>query len=126
MEHPIPTTTDTIEHPVGTVRKTFQHKPQPSPGLKKVLRRCHTRYNTALEQRLTWWRWGKGEGANRFQLEAELKNLREALAACAALHSHVLQDVLAHLARTYQAFSRWVQAGEKAGAAVLQQESVRL
>ena len=33
----------------------------------------------------------------------------------AAIHTHVLQDVLARLDKTYQAFFRRVQAGEKAG-----------
>jgi putative transposase len=33
----------------------------------------------------------------------------------AAIHSHVLQDVLARLDKTYQAFFRRVQRGEKAG-----------
>jgi transposase len=32
-----------------------------------------------------------------------------------AVHSHVLQDVLARLDKTYQAFFRRVQRGEKAG-----------
>jgi putative transposase len=31
------------------------------------------------------------------------------------MHSHVLQDVLARLDKTYQAFFRRAQAGEKAG-----------
>jgi putative transposase len=33
----------------------------------------------------------------------------------AAIHSHVLQDVLARLDKTYHAFFRRLQAGEKAG-----------
>ena len=33
----------------------------------------------------------------------------------AGIHSHVLQDVLARLDKTYQAFFRRVKAGEKAG-----------
>jgi putative transposase len=33
----------------------------------------------------------------------------------AAIHSHILQDVLARLDRTYQAFFRRLKAGEKAG-----------
>src|SRR5262245_16788764 len=69
----------------------------------------------ALEQRLTWWRRGQGVSASRFQQEAELKAIREAFPEYAAIHSHVLQDVLARLDKTYQAFFRRLAAGEKAG-----------
>jgi putative transposase len=44
-----------------------------------------------------------------------LKAIRAAFSEYAAIHSHVLQDVLARLERAYQAFFRRVQAGEKAG-----------
>jgi putative transposase len=41
--------------------------------------------------------------------------LRAELPEYAAIHSHVLQDVLARLDKTYQAYFRRVQRGEKAG-----------
>jgi putative transposase len=41
--------------------------------------------------------------------------MRAACPAYAALHAHLLQDVLARLDKTYQAYFRRVQAGEKAG-----------
>jgi putative transposase len=44
-----------------------------------------------------------------------LKDLGAEFSEYAAIHSHVLQDVLARLDRTYQAFFRRVQRGEKAG-----------
>ena len=47
--------------------------------------------------------------------EAELKAIRAEFPEYAAIHSHVLQDVLARLDKTYQAFFRRIQAGEKAG-----------
>src|SRR5262249_23182262 len=101
------------------VRKTFQYTLQPIPAqeraLETVLWRCRTLYNCALEQRITWWRRCQGKSATRFQQEAELKELREAFPEDAALHSHVLQAVLARLDWTYQAFFRRVQAGETAG-----------
>src|SRR4029077_16051971 len=53
--------------------------------------------------------------ASRYQQEAELKDIRAAFPEYAAIHSHVLQDVLARLDKTYQAFFRRVKAGEKAG-----------
>ncbi|HLZ20745.1 MAG TPA: transposase, partial [Ktedonobacterales bacterium] len=101
-----------------TVRKTYQEKLQPTPAqereLERVLWRCRTLYNTALEQRITLWKQ-RGVSLSRYQQEAELKTLRADLPEYGALHSHVLQDVLARLEKTYQAFFRRVQAGEKPG-----------
>jgi putative transposase len=51
----------------------------------------------------------------RYQQEAELKALRADLSEYAAIHSHILQDVLARLDKTYQAFFRRVVHGEKPG-----------
>jgi putative transposase len=101
-----------------TVRKTYQEKLQPTPaqerGLQRVLWRCRVLYNTALEQRITVWRQ-RGVSITRSQQEAELKAICEAFPDYAALHSHVLQDVLARLDRTYQAFFRRLVAGERPG-----------
>ena len=47
--------------------------------------------------------------------EAELKAIRVAFPEYEAIHSHVLQDVLARLDKAYQAFFRRLQRGEKAG-----------
>src|SRR5262249_8809245 len=103
----------------GTVRKTFPNTLQPTLeqewALEEVLWRCHVRYNTALQQRLTWWRRGQGRSATRFQQEAELKDIPAAFPEYAAIHSIVLQDVLARLDRTSQALFWRVQTGEKAG-----------
>src|SRR5260221_7921835 len=61
----------------GTVRKTFKYKLQPTAEqqrqLEAVVWRCRMLYNTALEQRITWWRRAQGVGTSRFQQEAELK-----------------------------------------------------
>src|SRR5258708_25256627 len=104
---------------VRTTRKTYQEKLRPTPAqeraLDDVLWRCRTLYNTALEQRITWWRRGQGRGATRFQQEAELKEVRAAFPEYAAIHSHVLQEVLARLDRTYAACFRRLAAGEQAG-----------
>src|SRR5262249_17748269 len=100
-----------------TVRKTFKEKWKPTPGqeqaLEAVLWRCRTLYNTALEQRITWWRRGQGRSVTRFQHKAELKDLRAAFPEYGAIHSHIVQEVLAWLDKTYQAFFRRVAAGEK-------------
>src|SRR5215469_1485448 len=102
----------------GSLRKTFKEKLRPPPAqeaaLDEVLWRCRTLYNTALEQRITLYRQ-RGITLSRYTQEAELKDLRAAYPDYAAIHSHVLQDVLARLDRTYQAFFRRVMAGEKPG-----------
>src|SRR5689334_21262673 len=83
------------------LRKTFKEKLRPTPEQERqldvVLWRCRTLYNAALEQRIIWWRRGQGRSVTRFQQEAELKAIREVFPECAAIHSHILQDVLARL-----------------------------
>ena len=100
------------------MRKTYKEKLRPTSAqaaaLDEVLWRCRTLYNTALEQRLSLYRQ-RGVSVSRYTQEAELKDLRAAVPEYAAIHSHVLQDVLARLDRTYQAFFRRVATGEKAG-----------
>jgi putative transposase len=102
----------------ATCRKTYKEKLRPTPiqerALEAVLWRCRTLYNTALEQRITAWERCH-VSVTRYQQEAELKAIRAELPEYAAIHSHVLQDVLARLDKTYQAFFRRVQAGEKPG-----------
>jgi putative transposase len=101
-----------------TVRKTFKEKLRPTPAqeraLDAVVRRCRAVYNTALEQRITAYQ-RRHVSVSRFDQEAELKELRAAFPEYAAIHSHVLQGVVARLDKTYQAFFRRVQRGEKAG-----------
>jgi putative transposase len=101
-----------------TVRKTYKYKLIPTPTqereLGRVLGLCRALYNTALEQRITAWQRLR-ISVSRFQQEAEVKDIRAAMPEYAAIHSHVLQDVLARLDKTYQAFFRRVKAGEKAG-----------
>ena len=101
-----------------TVRKTYKYKLKPTPpqeqALEVVLWHCRERYNTALEQRSTAWQH-RHVSVSRYEQEAELKDIRAEFPEYAALHSHVLQDVLARLDKTYQAFFRRVQRGAKAG-----------
>jgi len=101
-----------------TVRKTYKEKLRPTPAqervLDEVLWRCRDLYNTALEQRITAWQ-RRHVSVSRYEQEAELKAIRAEFPEYAAIHSRVLQDVLARLDKTYQAFFRRVQLGEKAG-----------
>jgi putative transposase len=100
------------------VRKTFKEKLRPTPAqaraLDETLWRCRALYNLALEQRIVAWQRCH-VSVSRYQQEAELKEIRAEFPEYAAIHSHVLQDVLARLDRTYQAFFRRMQRGEKAG-----------
>jgi putative transposase len=101
-----------------TVRKTYKYKLRPTPTqereLGRVLGLCRWLYNTALEQRIIAWQRAR-ISLSRYQQESELKDIRAAMPEYAAIHSHVLQDVLARLDKTYQAFFRRLQRGEKAG-----------
>jgi IS605 OrfB family transposase len=101
-----------------SVRKTYQEKLRPTPTqerlLELVLWRCRTLYNTALEQRITAWERCH-VSLTRSQQEAELKALRAEMPEYASIHSHILQDVLARLDKSYQAFFRRLANGEKPG-----------
>src|SRR6516164_2122907 len=101
-----------------TVRKTFRYRLTPTAEqereMERVLVLCRQLYNVALEQRITAWQRCH-VSVSRYQQEAELKDIRAAFPEYATVHSHVLHDVLARLERTYQAFFRRVQRGEKAG-----------
>ncbi len=107
-----------MSEPSETVRKTYKEKLRPTPAheraLGDVLGRCRDLYNTALEQRITAWQRCH-VSVSRFSQETELKAIRAEFPEYAAIHSHILQDVLARLDKTYQAFFRRVQRGEKAG-----------
>jgi putative transposase len=101
-----------------TCRKTYQEKLRPTPSqeraLDEVMWRCRELYNAALEQRIAAYQ-RRHASVSRYEQEAELKDLRAEFPEYAAIHSHLLQDVLARLDRTYQAFFRRLQRGEKAG-----------
>ena len=103
---------------IHTLHKTFKEKLRPTPAqeraLEEVLWRCRDLYNAALEQRITAWQ-RRRVSISRYEQEAELKEIRAEFPEYATIHSHVLQDVLARLDKTYQAFFRRVQRGEKAG-----------
>ena len=101
-----------------TVHKTYKEKLRPTPAqeraLEDVLWRCRELYNVALEQRITAWR-RRHVSVSRYRQEAELKDIRAEFPEYAAIHSHILQDVLARLDKTYQAFFLRLKRGEKVG-----------
>lgn len=104
--------------PETSLRKGYKYKLKPTSEqtrqLEEVVWRCRMLYNTALEQRIAAYRRG-GVTLSRYGQEAELKDLRAELPEYAAIHSHVLQDVLMRLDKTYQAFFRRVKAGQTPG-----------
>src|SRR5262249_29223346 len=93
-----------------SVRKTdkenLKHTTPPERALEAVLWRCRTLDNVAWEQRVTGWRRGHGVSVTRFQQAAELQAIRAAFPDYAALHAHVLPDVLVRLDKTSQAYFR--------------------
>src|SRR5690242_6342916 len=101
-----------------TLRKTFKYKLVPTPTQERELRRvlglCRWLYNTALEQRIVAYQ-RRQVSVSRYQQEAELKDIRAGMPEYGAIHSHVLQDVLARLDKTYLSFFRRVKAGKRAG-----------
>ena len=101
-----------------TVRKTCKYTLQPTAAqqreLERVLGRCRQLSTVALEQRLTAWQ-RRQVCVSRSDQAAELQAIGAEFAEYAALHRHVLHDVLARLDRTSQAFFRRVQRGERAG-----------
>src|SRR5579864_8865971 len=83
--------------------------------LENVLWHCRLLYNTALEQRKTWWQrgqYGQGVGASYYQQKAELPDLKAAFPELASLHSQVLQDVLLRLETAFKRFFARVKNGE--------------
>src|SRR5215472_10258359 len=101
------------------VHKTFKYKLKPTPAqeqaLEMVLCRCRTIYNTALEQRCTWWDRGRGKAATYYQRKVELPDLKAACPEYAEINAQVLQCVLLRLDRAFQAFFRRMLTGEASG-----------
>jgi putative transposase len=100
------------------LRQTFTRKLNPTAkqelAVARVLGLRRWLSSTALEQRIT--DWGRARVAvSRFQQEAEVKDIRAVMPEYAAIRRHILQDALSRLDKTYQAFFRRVQAGERAG-----------
>jgi putative transposase len=104
--------------PEPTTRKTFKYKLQPTPAqaaqLGATLRVCRELYNAALQERRDAWRMQR-VSITYYQQKAELPEIRRLRDDCGAIHSQVLQDVILRVHRTFQAFFRRVQNGEKPG-----------
>jgi hypothetical protein len=101
-----------------TRRTTSKEKLKPTPHQEHqretVLCRCRTLDNTALTQRITAWERGQVSVA-RSEQEAEQKAIRAGFLDSAAIHSHVLQAVLARLDTTSHVSFRHLANGEQPG-----------
>jgi putative transposase len=100
------------------VRKTFKYRlmltPEQEQTLETVLWHCRDLYNAALEERKTAWERCH-VSVTYYQQKAELPDLKVACPEYAEVNAQVLQDVILRVERTFQAFFRRVQAGEKPG-----------
>ena len=100
------------------LRKAYKYKLKPTTEqereLERVRRLCCRLYNTALEQRITAYRYC-GVTLTCYQQQAELPDLKAAFPEYGEIHSQVVQDVLARLDKTYQAFFRRVKTGQTPG-----------
>jgi len=79
-----------------------------------TLWRLRELYNAALDERITAYRRA-GKSLSGYDQMREIKAVREARPEYAAIHVHLLQDVLTRLERAYRAFFRRIKAGEKPG-----------
>src|SRR5215813_8020529 len=103
----------------GTIRKRFKYKLKPRPeqerALACVVRRCHERYNAALQERKEAWETC-GVGVTAARQSAQLPAIKEVRPDYRDIPSQVLQDVLTpRLDRAFQAFFRRLKNGEKPG-----------
>ena len=88
---------------------------QGAQGIGRSLLACAAGSTTRpLEQRIVAYH-RCGVTLTCYQQQAELPDLKAALPEYAAIHSQVLQDVLARLDKTYQAFFRRVREGQTPG-----------
>jgi len=101
-----------------SLRKAYKYKLKPTPEQERVLAetlwQCRRLYNTALEQRITAYR-RCGVSLSQDEQSAELPDLKAAFPEYANINAQVVQDVLARLDKTYQAFFRRVKAGQTPG-----------
>jgi hypothetical protein len=98
-----------------SLHRNFKYKLKPTPEqeLEHVLMLCRRLHKTALEQRkIAFERCGIS--LSRYSQEAELKDSRAEMPEYAAMHSHILQDVLARSDKGFQAFFRCIRERQTA------------
>jgi putative transposase len=88
--------------------------PAQDAALRETLYRLRELYNAALQERRDAYRL-RGVTLSAYSQMAELREVRELRPEYAAIHTHLLQDVVTRLDRAFRAFFRRVKAGEKPG-----------
>ena len=101
-----------------TVSKTFKYKLAPTSEQEHLMVRtvglCNWLYNTALEQRITAWKYHR-ISLSYYDQAAELPAIKEAFPEFRDVHSQVAQDTLKRIDKTYQAFFARRKTGGKGG-----------
>src|SRR5215469_1166480 len=99
-------------------RKTFKFRIYPNQQQEQTLlfflRRCRELYNSALEERRAAYQM-RHLSLRCFDQINELPDLKQAFPAYQDVPSHVLQDVLRRVDKTFAAFFRRAANGEKPG-----------
>jgi len=94
------------------VYRLYTNKAQ-DKGLIGLLDIARTFYNAALQERRDAWK--VGVSINYYDQANQLKVIRQENAWCAELNCSATQDVLRRLDKTFKAFFRRCQSGEKPG-----------
>ena len=99
-------------------RKTFKFRLYPTAKQEQTLlfflRRCRELYNSALEERQAAYQMRR-ISLRCFDQINELPDLKQAMPPYQEVPSHVLQDVLRRVDKTFAAFFRRVRNGETPG-----------
>jgi putative transposase len=99
-------------------RKTYKYQLMPTPdqeqALATVLWRGRELYNAGLEERKAAWE-KRGVSVNFAMQSAQLPGIKDVRPEYRDINAQVLQDVLHRLDKSFQAFFRRVQAGERPG-----------
>lgn len=99
------------------MRKAFMYRLYPNKeqdkALGSLLDIARTFYNAALQERRDAWK--HGVSVNYYDQANQLKEIRTENPWCATLNCSATQDILRRLDRTFKAFFRRCQSGEKPG-----------
>ncbi len=94
----------------------FRIYPTKAQELKLLawLRSCRFLYNSALEERISYYKTFS-KSRSFFTQANLLSEIKDACPEYKDIHSQVLQDVLKRLDKTYQSFFRRIKSGDKPG-----------
>lgn len=103
---------------MNTLLRTYQFRIYPSRWQEKrldaTLETCRRFYNDLLAERKAAWEQEKRNVSKTEQFR-RVKCLKDTSPYAEGVHSHILQVVVADVAKAFDAFFRRLKAGEKAG-----------